>query len=940
MCPLHSLIGMTPQPAAELATTTQIDILNREAWAIRVVNSSEAFALSQQALGLADTLGYAKGLAEAKRTLGFCRMRLSEHKQALSLLEQAQQLFASLGDVKGQSTVYASFGIVQRFLGDYGASLQSLFTSLQLSRQGNYREEEVDALYILGVTYKYMGDYSQALDYLLQSLALAKEINYRISIAYSLNIIGTIYFEREEYDQALDHYYQSLSIRQSLGDQWGEAGCLDNIGNTHLRKGDYAQALSFCNRSLTITNATGDKKGQGNTLFHLGSVYAHFSNYSQSLACCHQSLQIRREINDKKGQAEILLFLGQLFLQVDFPDPNPSQALAFMQEALQLGQETQAKDLLAKIYFGLYKANKQLGSYQQAIAYLEEYQSVEKEISNQAVTHKILHLQITNRIEQAQKETEKLRELNALKSRFFANISHEFRTPLSLIKGITEKLSQQSTFILCQQDYQLLDRNADRLLQLINQLLDLSRLEAGKLVVRKQPLELVSFLKGLAGTFVALAQCKAIVYHYHLPPSPVSVMIDTDLLEKIITNLLSNAFKFTKPAGEISFEGMIEAAANNQFVLHFTVQDTGIGIPAAHLPFVFDRFYQVDTSSTRAYEGAGIGLALTKELVELQGGSIQVDSQAGVGTTFRVTLPVEATVEPIAARDENESAPAAYAGPANGLEQNRTVVGQNSTSRKGCAKVLVVEDNADLREFLVQNLAGTYQVLEAKNGREGYQVALDESPDLILSDVMMPEMDGISLCRGLKTDPHTSHIPVILLTAKADQESKMTGLETGADDYLPKPFKLQELLLRVDNLIQQRRKLRERFSRQLTPNPKEIAVTSADERFLQKALALLETHMDNAAFDVELFGREIGMSRSQLHRKLTALTGHSTSDFIRTVRLKRALQLLEGDYGNISEIAYQVGFNSLTYFTKCFREQYGFPPSEYVRRPRQTEPSC
>jgi DNA-binding response OmpR family regulator len=251
--------------------------------------------------------------------------------------------------------------------------------------------------------------------------------------------------------------------------------------------------------------------------------------------------------------------------------------------------------------------------------------------------------------------------------------------------------------------------------------------------------------------------------------------------------------------------------------------------------------------------------------------------------------------------------------------------------------VLVVEDNDDLRQFLAQNLSDAYAVLQAGNGLIGYETAVAEVPDLVISDLMMPGLDGLALCAKLKADERTSHIPVVLLTARADAESKLQGLETGADDYLTKPFALPELHLRVRNLIEGRRRLRELFSRQLNLQPAEIAVTSTDERFLQKVMTVIEAQLSNADFDVEMLGREVGMSRSNLHRKLTALTGQSFTECIRTIRLKRAAHLLENRYGSVAEVAGQVGFNSLNYFAKCFREMYGQTPSEYLRR-KTTQP--
>lgn len=526
-----------------------------------------------------------------------------------------------------------------------------------------------------------------------------------------------------------------------------------------------------------------------------------------------------------------------------------------------------------------------------------------------------------------EKQTQELQEMNTLKSRFFANLSHEFRTPLSLIKGSVEKLQQEETGSERRSDYQLIERSAGRLLQLINQLLDLSRLEAGKLELHPQPGELTRFLQLMAGSFASLFESKGITYHYTVSLQPVWVQMDSDKLEKIISNLLSNAYKFTPAKGQVRFSASVEAGQTGTCELQFIVQDTGIGIAEHQLARIFDRFYQVDDSATRSYEGTGIGLALVNELVDLYGGHMQAESMLGSGTTFRVHLPLETVpAEEQTWQEITLSEPAVM--PLSTIEEpNQT---GKWASRSG--HLLIVEDNQDLRQFLVSQLTKTYTISATENGLDGYQTAIKTIPDLIISDVMMPGLDGISLCEKLKTDERTSHIPIILLTARADIESKLKGLETGADDYVSKPFGMVELQVRVRNLLESRKKLRERFSRQITLQPTELVVTSLDEQFLQKVLAVTEANLANVAFDVDLFSREMGLSRTQLHRKLTALTEQSPNEFIRAIRLSRAASLLQQQQGNVAEVAYQVGFSSPNYFTKCFRDVYGKSPTEYTQQ--------
>jgi signal transduction histidine kinase/DNA-binding response OmpR family regulator len=545
-------------------------------------------------------------------------------------------------------------------------------------------------------------------------------------------------------------------------------------------------------------------------------------------------------------------------------------------------------------------------------------------------------------------ESEKLQEIDRLKSHFFANISHEFRTPLTLILSPLEKLlSAPAGQAPPRTLYQTMHRNASRLLTLVNQLLDLSKLEAGKMKPEYKEGDLVQFLKRTVFSFSSLAERKYIGFEVRCPEARLQVYFDEDKLEKIITNLISNAFKFTPEGGAISVTIHIspipekqihtlmshEAKTKGAIMLEFTVEDTGIGIAEEMLPKIFDRFYQADASHT--LEGTGIGLSLVRELVELQGGKITVKSELGKGTMFTVKLPLMQSHfhqpvsdgEPLAMAQGNlvEINTSQLPIVANPAADALTV-----PTDKDAPLILIVEDNGDIREFIRQSLHLAYRMVEAADGEQGYKLAIETIPDLILSDVMMPRMDGMALCHKLKGDEKTSHIPVVLLTAKASGESKVEGLETGADDYIIKPFEARELQVRIKNLIDGRKKLQDHYSRQITLQPAAIEISSADERFLQKAMQVVEAHMADASFGVEEFGEELCMSRMQLFRKLKALTNQSPGDFIKQMRLKRAAYLLSKGSGTIAEISYKAGFNSPSYFTKCFVEQYGKTPSEFI----------
>jgi DNA-binding response OmpR family regulator len=358
------------------------------------------------------------------------------------------------------------------------------------------------------------------------------------------------------------------------------------------------------------------------------------------------------------------------------------------------------------------------------------------------------------------------------------------------------------------------------------------------------------------------------------------------------------------------------------------VKDYGEGIAPEQIERVFDRFYQGDQYAADE-QGTGIGLALTKELVELHGGSIWADNNRGKGASFTVQLPfIPSVTANLTRRFIIESVDAPEDHPGELTSSSEMHAGQQNER----PTILLVEDNKDLRHYIRMQLAEKYHVLESENGLQGIKKACETIPDLIISDWMMPELSGIELCERLKSDERTSHIPIILLTALATDDGKLKGLETGADDYLAKPFDNRELAIRVHNLIESRRKLRERFSRELYLEPANISVTSTDEKFLQKVLKIIEEHMGDCEFNTEEFSSEIGMSRMQLHRKLKALTGQGPGDFLRVMRLKRAAYLLEQQVGNVSEVAYQVGFNHLSHFTKSFREQFGMNPSDFIAR--------
>ncbi len=577
-----------------------------------------------------------------------------------------------------------------------------------------------------------------------------------------------------------------------------------------------------------------------------------------------------------------------------------------------------------------------------------------------------------------QRSLKEKEEADKMKSRFFANISHEFRTPLTLMLGPAEKIISKVSDENVIKDAGIIKRNSKRLLQLVNQLLDLSKLEAGKLKLEASKNNIVSFVKGTALSFESLSEEKDITLKILSEKEFIELYFDKEKMIKILSNILSNAFKFTPQEGKITVS-IIEVPAKNHSGLHFAIskessteksankeekispfgrndnmkgyveiriRDTGIGVPKEEIPKLFDRFYQVDSSFTKEYEGTGIGLALTKELVELHHGTISVESEMGHPansgrgwTEFTIYLPLgkdHLQKEDILI-EEKMYKPDLYIG-----EDKYFLHKNNNEKTNGDIDVnflkydktiiLVVEDNYDMREYIKESLDSSYIIEEAVNGEQGLRKAVKIIPDLIISDMMMPKMDGNEMTRKLKNDEKTSHIPIIILTARSGLENKLEGLQTGADDYLTKPFDIKELQVRIENLISIRKKLQEKFSRieNKTPKTEEKKLTGIDEKFMFKVMDIIEKHISEEDFNIEDFCSELAMSRTQLHRKLKALTGKSASIYIRSVKLSKAKRMIEEQKGNISEIAYSVGFSSPAYFTKCFKEEFGYPPSSII----------
>lgn len=529
-------------------------------------------------------------------------------------------------------------------------------------------------------------------------------------------------------------------------------------------------------------------------------------------------------------------------------------------------------------------------------------------------------------IEQERREVRRMQELDRLKLKFLTNLSHDFRTPISLIMGPVEQLIQENTRGRSDK-LLMIRRNARRLLNLVNQLLDFRKMEEHELKLQLSKGEFVSFLKEVCESFRDLSERKNINFTFTSHITQLHTRFDRDKIERILFNLLSNAFKFTMTGGDVGVEisnSEKQVSAGNKWVT-IKVTDTGIGIPKEEQQKIFEHFAQHNTPENILNQGTGIGLSITKEFVKMHGGTIDVESIIGKGSAFIIQIPLTELAEPV---EEKPIANSTIETELPPQEENETDPMPNALS------VLLIEDNEDFRFYLKDNLRNNYKILEAADGKEGWQKALACHPQLIVSDISMPEMDGITLVKKLKADKRTSHIPVILLTAMTGEEEQLRGLGTGANDYITKPFNFEVLNAKIKSLLILQHTMQNAYTKQIKVVAPEVEFESADEKLLQEIVGYLEKNLTNSQLSVEALSKEVGMSRTSLYSKLLELTGESPVEYIRSFRLEKAAALMEKSNMNIAEIAYQVGFTTPNYFARSFKGKYNMLPSEYIASKR------
>lgn len=913
----------------------QIDIFFDIAFDVAQNNPDLQFAYADSIETLSKKAGYRKGMAMVEYLRGHGSLDQGKPEEAMAHFRTELQIYQKIEDEAEYSTAYGNIGQAWEDLGVLDSAVFYYHTAMEIDEK--------------------RGDLVNASIY--------------------LNNIGNIYSDQGALDKAIEHFEKALSLRQKAGAEKRIGQCYINLSIAYGRKKDFGKATEYARTGLEYALKFDNIAQAGIITNSLGSDLVEAGRPAEAVPWLEQALKHFEAIENKYYQAFPIYNLSKAYTKMG----HPGKGLQYAQRGYAMAQEMTYSDLYELYYRAFAEAYEGLNDYRQAYQWYRKYVTLADSILKQDNTQKIAEIEarfetqkkeaqlakqelelerqtnqkrgilygsillilmlagafqyfrtrqrtrqreaeLTAQLERA--EAEKLRELNQVKSAFFANISHEFRTPLTLINSPLEQMIAGGLKGDVQKYYRIMLRNGRRLLELVNQLLDLSKLESGKLQLQVAEGDLRQLVSAVTGSFESLAVRQQIDLKLLMPDTPLRGFFDSDKIEKILANLLSNAFKFSGEGGRILVS--LKAAGQQAEI---RVTDTGPGIPADHLPHLFERFYYTAQSEVQA--GSGLGLALTKELVELHKGTIEVDSREGRGTTFTIIIPISSSAfssSEITAYQQTPGFSEASSAIPPYREAPRPVA--EVFSAAGKQVLLLIEDNADVRTFIREQLEGPYQILEAENGRAGLAMALEFIPDLVITDVMMPEMDGMEFCRRIKSEEKTSHIPVVLLTAKAEQADKIEGLELGADDYLAKPFDARELQVRVANLLTQRKKLQEHFRKNLTFATPAVDADSMDAVFLGRVRDAVEANLDDEGFGVVELGQAVGMSRSQLHRKLSALTGFLPNEIIRNMRLEKARKLLEKKAGTAAEIAYACGFSSPAYFTKCFKEYFGILPSD------------
>jgi signal transduction histidine kinase/DNA-binding response OmpR family regulator len=919
----------------------------------------KAIVFCSKALELSEEIAYNHGEALSHKEKAIVYYYMAEYDTAMYHLDLALILFSKQSNIDQTADVLVLQGIIYDMWSLYSLSIRKYFSAINLYEKNENIQGLSVAYSNIALVFQRQKRFDKALEYHTKSLEINRSQGNNYYISVSLVNLGLLYYETNDYEKAILYYEEALEMAIEGKDLHNESVLYNNLGLVYQKQKKYAKALQFFNESLRIKKEIGNRSGIAITYNNIGKIYADTKDFEKAKSSFVQALNIGVEIKSLTIQRdsyenlyvllkdygyykEALSYLENLRqvqdaimeetyskqlneLQVRYQAAENEKTIQELNLDNQKQRHRNERQSLLLILVGLISFFTLLLSFiiywgyrqKKARNILLQEQNRRIELQKQAIEEKNAILA---------EQSEKLKEIDEIKSRFFTHISHEFRTPLTLISAPVNSILEKNKYPEIEENLRIIEKNAHRLLTLINQLLDLAKIEQQNIGLDLIQSDIILFIRNLFYSFSSYAKEKQIHLVFQ-GGTEMHVPFDKDKIEKIIVNLVSNAIKFTQENGTVSID-----VAHNHDNIQIHVADTGIGIPPEHIERVFDLFYMAEHTSTSDYKGTGVGLALVKELVELHQGSIQVESLANNGTVFTITLPTTyPQYEERIKKQELTDAIFDYQMVKPEKTKTRTTLPSDKTKKN----ILIVEDNPDMQSFLQKELHEQYNVFQAFNGKDGFEMAIDEDFQLIISDVMMPIMDGFEMVQQIKSNIDTSHIPIILLTSKASDDSIVEGLQTRADDYVTKPFNIKLLCARIESLIANREALAKKFSNNMG-NIQAVVTNSLDEKLLTQAVRVVEENIMDSEFTAEKFAEQMNMSRAGLHRKLKALTNQSATEFVRVVKLKKAADFLKAYAGNISEAAYACGFNTPSYFTRCFKEYYGISPSEYMESFKKT----
>lgn len=899
-------------------------------------------------------------------------------EQAKACLDEAISLATKQALHRLLAKAYLAKCQLHREDSNYKTSITLCKKALDIGKKIDDQEIIIEAMTLLGVShimYYKEPERQKGYTYLKESLTLAQKHQFSLLTYKIYGYLGFCYQYTNKMGLAGEYHLKALEGYKKHNFLFGIASTYHNLAYTMRRNKE--KAMEYAKLSLEVNLQLNNKTWLLRNYNLLSELYRNFNEHHKALDYAQKAVVIAKEVGTPKGILQSTLFLADLYYRLSFHVDIPTRltylqkasnwvqegktyfmdttefffrfiaiqlelliafqnedfdlALQKLKEAEQFNQKNplpKHKKFVEEYFYLCYRAKQ---DYQKALLHHENYLQLLTEINETDTNKKLDELQVQYETKEKEKENKRLQELEVLKTRFFSQITHELRTPLTLIKGPVRQIIQSNNLHKSRLQAEIIERNADRLLLLVNQLLDVNKLEAGKMKLKESQGSLPEFIEAIVEAFRDLSNSKQINLVFQSELEKLFVLFDKHKMEKILYNLLSNACKFTPPKGQIicSFSLGKPSMAGTQ-AIRIQVADTGRGIGTNHLPHIFDRFYQADNSLSRTAEGTGIGLSLVKELVELMGGTISVHSTLGEGTNFEInlTLQVVTEKESIKAHEISFTIP-------KQAQITQPKKSPNTKTKQGKKpSLLLVEDNKDLHTYIRSLFEKDYNIIPAYNGKQGLELAQKHTPNIILSDVMMPIMNGYEMCTIIKNTESTSHIPIVLLTAKAALNSRIEGFEQGADAYIAKPFSAEELKLQLRNLLTTQSNLQKKLQQFILHPSQEREVVDKETQFLNKVIQIIETYLADEELNVEdlnvnTLSKALFMSSSQVYRKILALTNTTVTAFIRNIRLARAKEMLERKEGNVTDIALAIGW-SPSYFSRAFTKQYGFSPKKLL----------